>query len=46
VGLLTVVLGIVSIDPETIGQVATLITKSYQGILLVPVSSLDHAINL
>ncbi|PLB47648.1 hypothetical protein P170DRAFT_426884 [Aspergillus steynii IBT 23096] len=35
-----------SITPETIGKVATKVTKSYSGILFVPVSSLDHAIDL
>ncbi|KAH8430250.1 uncharacterized protein LDX57_007919 [Aspergillus melleus] len=32
--------------PESIGKVATEVTKSYSGILFVSVSSLDHAIDL
>ncbi|KAJ5240514.1 uncharacterized protein N7469_002105 [Penicillium citrinum] len=34
------------INPETIGQVASLLTHSYEGVLLVPVRSLDHGIDL
>ncbi|KAJ5190119.1 uncharacterized protein N7498_009104 [Penicillium cinerascens] len=35
-----------SIDPETIGPVASQVTKSYHGILLIPTTSLDHGIDL
>ncbi|KAJ5833648.1 hypothetical protein N7474_001959 [Penicillium riverlandense] len=35
-----------SINSETVGQVANLVTKLYQGILLIPTSSLDYGIDL
>ncbi|KAI9034804.1 uncharacterized protein KD926_005462 [Aspergillus affinis] len=33
-------------NPETIGQVAKLLTQSYQGVLLIPTRSLDQGIDL